>query len=345
MRLVSYGDVEIDLDGALLALAHHGRWEPARERLAQAMTAVLSGADVPAPVLRRAEEAFRRKRHLLASEDLVAWLAERELTVSDLRQYLRAEALADAGPAANPGAGADGPEAMDVPSDQLGGAARRWAVLGGVASYWAHQLANGAAAVDLGVRVPAQAGADQVQRLVEVARSDLGMPLEDRSASGLAARAALVMNLSSALEAARDSMQRTEVTEVIDEHRLAWTELDYSQMSLPSQGAALEALLCLNHDGARETEVAAMAGVALDYRLCRAEEVGAPLQGQLLSAPPRSAVGPVAVADGWAVAVLHSRRSASPQDNTVFERARETALEKKLERRLAGRAKWYAAAS
>jgi hypothetical protein len=63
---------------------------------------------------------------------------------------------------------------------------------------------------------------------------------------------------------------------------------------------------------------------------------------QLLGAVPGELLGPVVSrGGGWRVMVLRERIASDPDDPEVWNSVRDAVLEQTLERRMAGRVRWY----
>lgn len=334
MQLASYAGEEVDLDAALVQLVADGAWALERQRLADGLAALKAGTEVSPRDLKVAEEAFRRERGLLSGEDLARWLSARELKVADLRAHLQV-GLAAAEAAAR---------AQPPPPDEVREAARRAVLLSGLAIEGARQLVAGAAALDVVEHKPAAPPTEEAGELARRAADDTTLPLENRDLAYLHSLAERVLLARVALAAAHQQMPDREVEGTLAEHRVEWTELEFSELRLPTEQAAREAVLCLSEDHLELAEVGALAGAAVQHRSCPAGQLGPPLEGHLLACQPGAAVGPLRTGDVWSVAVLHRRRAPSVEDEAARRRALEIAVRKRLDRRLAGRVKWYDAA-
>lgn len=332
MLLATYGEDEVDLDSALLELLAEGDWGPARDHFARGLSALEEGFTPLAGDLKRAEERFRRQRNLLSGDDLRRWLTSRDLGIGDLRAYLRVELAAGERPGLPP------------PPADLAEACRRGLLLDGSASKAARRVVMGAAAADiLGSAAPQRPDEDW-RELATRAADDPALPVGDREGQVLGAKARRVLQLRAALGALGADLADGEVDDVLAEKALEWTELQYAELSLATPQAAREAIMCLSQDGLGLAEVAALAGTVVNRHACLAGEVSAPLSPHLLSGQPGQPLGPVRDGERWSVVVLDQRRAPSADDDGARGKAREVALSRKLERRLAGRARWHAAA-
>ena len=78
-------------------------------------------------------------------------------------------------------------------------------------------------------------------------------------------------------------------------------------------------------DGEPIADVARRAGVNVEEHVDWLEEVEPQLATRLLAAEKGDVVGPVTVHDRFVVAVVRTRTSPTPEDETVLERVRRTA--------------------
>lgn len=345
MQLAGYGGYELDLDHALIDLFIDGALQAESARLKLGLTALATGAEVKAEYVKLAEQDFRRARGLLAAEDLSQWLADREVTVAAFRAHMRTGLAAASAGAQD----ADPPGMVPFPgpgaeAETLSQAVRTAVLLEGLASGAVRRLLQGAAALELAEEPSLPPSPDETSSLAGAAGADTRLPLADRSLEGLEERAATVLRLRAGRAWAYCHVPVHDVEEVLGQHRLAWAELEYSATVLETEGAAREALLCIRDDHMALADVAAMAGAACWQQACRAEDVRPPLREHLMNSAPGTAVGPVHQEGGWAVGVLHKRCPPGHDEGWAWDRAMEIAVSTRLDRRLAGKAKWHAAA-
>lgn len=337
MQLAAYGAEEVEIDAALLEMVAGGIWQAEKERLVTALAAQGAVGELPAADVRSAEEAFRRQRGLLAADDLAVWLQSRGLGVPEMRAHLRLRlAGAKAGALTTPLASPAPAEVRE--------AALRAALLEGWLADAARRLVMGAAAVELGWSPSAPPSEEDAVALAAGAAADRSLPLGPDRGPGLVAVAARVLALRAALASAYLQLSDDDVEEVLQEHWADWAQLEYSELTLSTEGAAREAVLCVREDHLALEEVAHMASAPVRRVECRAVEVPSPLGAELLSGDPGSPIGPVRGLEGWSVAVLHQRRAPGMDDPEARDRALDIGVRRRLERRLAGRVKWYAAA-
>jgi len=327
MQAVTFDDEDLAFDALLVAATADGSWAELRGALARGLAAELDGVQPDPAAARAAESVFRRARGLLAGEDLLAWLAERDVTVGDWRAHVRRMLLAEDQSAPSPDA---------VPDLDLAIAARTAVRLEDLVARAARPLLLGAAAGEQ----PLQDDEQRATSIAASAAADLALPLADRNPEHLAVQAAAVLRLRGQLERARTELDARTVRETIAEHSLDWTVLVYDELVVQTEQAAREAMLCVGEDGMDLEAVGGLVGAQVHrHRHVAAEAaVAGP---HLLAATPGAALGPVSGADGWRMLVLRERRAPTADDPATWARARELALEQILDRRLAGRVRWH----
>jgi hypothetical protein len=325
MRAVTFEDEDLSFDALLLGAVADGSWAELRGALTRGLAAERAGAPTDTAAVREAESSFRRARGLLAGEDLRSWLDEREVTLGDWRSHVRRMLAAEEHLLATPEA---------FPELGLPDAARVAVAVEGLVGQASDVLLLGVAA---GSPALAEDTGDQARALAGRAADDLALPLADRALGRLTVEAAEVLRLRGQLDRARTEIAAETVREAIAEHLLDWTVLVYDELVLPTEQAAREAALCLGEDGMDLEEVGRLAG-APPLR-CRVSAQDA--DPRLLAGSPGAPLGPVSSVRGWQVIVLRERRAPSPDEPQTRERARELALRRVLDRRLAGRVLWH----
>jgi hypothetical protein len=322
MRAVAFGDLELSLDEILLGAVADGSWHRLRDQLSRGVAAQLAGAVLEQPAVRAAEETFRRRRNLLAAEDLHQWLDERHLTVADWQAHLQRLLLSEAW-TGSPAAGKSLAEAARI------GVALEDLVFQSALRLLAAAAASGPAPV---------VENDAVTELVAQAAGDAALPVADRSTDALNAGAATVLRLRARFEQARAAVNPRLVRETIAAQALERTELRYDEVELGTESAAREFVACVRDDGEELGAVAARADAAvMSFRV-----TGGEAEPQLLGAVPGELLGPVVSrGGGWRVMVLRERVASDPEAPEVWNSVRDAVLEQTLERRLAGRVRWY----
>jgi hypothetical protein len=322
MRAVAFGDLELGLDEILLGAVADGSWHRLRDQLSRGVAAQLAGVVLEQPAARTAEETFRTRHNLLAAEDLRQWLDERKLTIVDWRAHLERLLLAESWT----GSPADG--------EFLAEAGRIGVALEDLVFESGLRLLAGAAASG----PPPYVESDAATELAAQAAGDAALPVADRNTDGLNAGATTVLRLRAQFQQARAAVDPRLVRETIAAQALERTQLRYDEVELRTESAACEFVACVRDDGEELGAVAARAGAAVMSFRVTAGEAGP----QLLGAVPGELLGPVVSrGGGWRVMVLRERIAADPDDPEVWNSVRDAVLEQTLERRLAGRVRWY----
>jgi hypothetical protein len=120
-----------------------------------------------------------------------------------------------------------------------------------------------------------------------------------------------------------------------------WVRVRFSTLELPTAATAREAALCLREDGLSLTEVAARAGVGVDKRDALIEELDPELAKALLGAAPDELLGPVGVADGFALLSVREKIAPALGDPVIQERLEREVLRRALEREVRNRVRWH----
>jgi hypothetical protein len=251
--------------------------------------------------LAAAGEAFRYERGLLAADEMEAWLRHWGLTQAAWSSYLR-RTLSSAAPAQSGEAPSGEAEEEDIWAE---------AVCSGALFELARELAARAAAAEA-----RGTGAGAIE-------PDLGRMGEE---------------LTAFVEDALTPEARAKALEL---RSADWVRLTFTELELPEQGMANEAALCVREDGLSLAEVAERAGVALREREAFIEEVDGELSKALLSAPPGELVGPVRVADGFALLRVHEKVAPVLGDPVIQARVEEEVPRRALEREVRNRVRWH----
>jgi hypothetical protein len=325
MPAVTFDGEELYLDALLVGAVADGSWAELRTALRRGVVADQARPKLDTSAVRTAESSFRRTRGLLAGEDLLAWLAEREVTVGDWRAHVRRMLLAEEPPL---------PDSHPVSNTVLAAAEHTALAVEDVAARAARRLLLGAAA---GGPAPAH-DPRHALALATRAADDPALPLADRNLRSLSAHAARVLRLRGQMERARTEVDARAVRETVAEHRLDWTVLVYDELIVPTEPAAREAVLCVSEDRMDLAAVGLIAGAPVHQGRRIAAQGANP---HLLAGETGAPLGPIFGADGWRVLVVRERRTPALDDPDTYARARELALERILDRRLAGRVRWH----
>lgn len=120
-----------------------------------------------------------------------------------------------------------------------------------------------------------------------------------------------------------------------------WVRLSYSALEFPQAAMASEAALLVRQDGLSPGDVAGRAGVPLHEREAFLEDVEPELREPLLSAPRGELVGPLAVANGFALVCVNEKVAPSLADPVIQGRLQEEVPRRALEREVRNRVQWH----
>ncbi|HWF24968.1 MAG TPA: hypothetical protein VG275_05960 [Solirubrobacteraceae bacterium] len=290
--------------------------------------------------------AFRRARGLLAGEEYLRWLGDRELTPADVDAYLaRAAVMAQGdGHLAHAGdelARADPGELARADPAELAATIRAEATLGGHLHRWAERLAHSAAAA----RGLTAAGGDPPvaaeERIRAFITAAVAHPATGLTADDARERAPRVASLQAADEAFAEAVvTRERIVGCVAEHRLDWQRLVWEEVTFAGEGAAREAALWVREEGMALAEVADLAHAAAEVREAYCADVPE-LSSLLVAAAPGDLAGPLAAEKGWRLLRLRERTAPALEDPALAERARGIVVRDAIDRHLAGRVRWH----
>jgi hypothetical protein len=314
----------------LCAIAR-GDWRAFRERLELGLARVAAAAaPVPAADLRAAGAAHRRRRGLLAGEQLRAWLGERGLTLEDWRDFLERQVRRE-----ETGAAGDGrlraPDNRSAGAEDLVRVACAEACCGGVLEAAGDALLRWAAAESL-----AEAGAApdraEVAALMRAAADDPTTGIGALPRDELERLAGGVLALRVAHDALPAAIDEAAIDAWVQAHGADWEELEFDELAVAREGAAREAACCFREDGMELEAVAALAGTTVVRRRAPAGSVERDAAGALLAARPGELIGPLCGEEHWRLLVLARRTAATP---ALRARARDELARARIERRVA----------
>jgi len=253
-----------------------------------------------------AAASFRYGRGLLSAEQLSAWLARWELTVTEWGEYLERTLLLDAEIPAGPG--------PDTASDDSAAAEAAYvdAVCSGFLEREALTFASDMALADL---TPIEAVGDQ--------------------------RVMVERTLHAAAIARRDAASEPGVEREIARHGLDWTRLELAVLELEDPGAAREAAMCIRIDDTDISDVAAAAHAPVSHLSVYLGDLEPWLRPSLLAAQPGELVGPVEEDDQFVLLAVNDRKPASATDPELRRRAASALVERAERRATEGRVRWH----
>jgi hypothetical protein len=169
----------------------------------------------------------------------------------------------------------------------------------------------------------------------------------ERAAQDLAARAAASDATGDAdLDGGYDRFLAGAVTpealqSVLEARKADWIRVDCRTLVLPSQAAGREAALCIRDDGMALAEVAEQAGVEMREHSLYLEDAADELGKALLSAHTGELLGPVPLADRYALVLVDDKVEPSLDDPEILRRVQEAARRRAIEREVVNRVTWH----
>jgi len=298
---VTYADL-------LLVASLTGEWTQFERGTAAAVvyseTMVLDNVD-----LRNEAETFRRTRQLEAGDDLRNWLAARDISLEEWTAAL-VRGIARRRSGSGPNVETEGDSLPALSHDVLHVDAfctRLWESLAAQASDWLGAFC-----------LRGEASASPVLKRVD----EIGCW-----------RAAYLELIGRAVDTAA-------VAAVVREHELEWTTFDVEVVTVNSESAAREVVLCARDDGSGSREIALQAHARYASERVCAEILEPSVAASLQTTAIGGIVGPVARNDGWSVMWLRSRHRPSRTDPETRRRATQHIVRELLDRRLAANLRW-----
>lgn len=169
----------------------------------------------------------------------------------------------------------------------------------------------------------------------------------ERAAEELAAKAAAADATGEAdLDGAyrrfvADAVTPAALESLLDIRKADWVRVDCRTLLLPTEAAAREAALCVRDDGLSLAEVGAQAGVGMQEHALYLEDATDDLGKALLSARTGELLGPVPLADRFALVLVDDKRPPSLDDPEILRRAQEAARRRAIEREVVNRVTWH----
>lgn len=169
----------------------------------------------------------------------------------------------------------------------------------------------------------------------------------ERLAQELAAKAAVGEALS---ETDLDRAYERFVAEAVTPEALAssleirkvdWIRVDCRTLLLASEPAAREAALCVRDDGMALAEVSAQAGVEMREHSLYLEDAAGELGQALLSARTGELLGPLPLADRFALVLVDDKVEPTLDDPEILRRVQEAVRRRAIEREVVNRVTWH----
>lgn len=288
---------------------------------------VVAAADVE-----KALTELRHERKLGEAANLRAWLAERNLTLGQLRGYLRRRLLRERLPDA---------EAADVTSAEVAAVLRAEAISSGILARCAQTLRDWHAAhalkVSYSVGKTGVSDPDRVAEIVAAAMADSPSSLELFGADDIRRRTIVLNVLQNDYELIRrTAVGDDEIASRLAAHRLDWTIVSGLQLSFANEGAARETRLHVLVDGCSMTDVGKMLDRQPAHCELAIDHAPAQIRTALRGAAPGDLVGPWREGNRWSVLHLERRIEPDPDDRRLLFRARDELVDELLEGYSAG---------
>jgi hypothetical protein len=169
----------------------------------------------------------------------------------------------------------------------------------------------------------------------------------ERAARDLAARAAAAEATEEAdLDRAYNRLVAQAVTpdalrSLVEARKADWIRIDCRTLVLPSADGAREAALCVRDDGMALAEVAEQAGVEMREHSLYLEDAADELGKALLSARTGELLGPLPLADRFALVLVDGKVEPTIDDPEILRRAQEAARRRAIEREVVNRVTWH----
>ena len=269
---------------------------------------------------------FRYKRDLISGADVTTWLDAAGFSAADWTDYLARDLLRSRlSPLSDATLDAHAPTTR-----QLHQAALTEGICSGVFDEFDQSLAG---------RMALAAAADG-----DALSADGAAPSQEAEAARLARLYAHWVNGRAADDVRRRFVRALRVEQVfrglaqqlttpaalasiVDAHRVDWTRLTLDTLSLSTDHAAREAVLCLKIDGLSLYEVGALARQPVRRTSLFLEDCHPERRPALLAADAGLVLGPMATDDGrFDVSRVENRVEPALEDDRVAERARQTAI-------------------
>lgn len=324
------------VDVAIAAMVR-GEWPAFERRLTEGLSAAAraraDGVVVHDQAVESAATAFRYDRDLISGDEANAWLERAGLTNDDWLGYFardlirkkfenELERTIDLHPASTRQL-LDAAHAEGICSGQFDGFARALALrLALAVSVDQDLLARDGSAVAIGLD-------PEAARLAHLHRHWI----EERSDDEVGHRFGRALLIERAFQRAADTLATAgELQSMVEIRQIDWTCLAVESLSLATEHAAREALLCLTIDGLSLDDVGLLARQGVTRTAGFLEDLPAEWRATLLSAETGRPLGPLPSGERFGVAVVTEHTPPTLDDPRVHERARHAAVATAAER-------------
>lgn len=306
-----------------------GEWAGFERRLAEGLACAAKarreGVAADEEAIESAAVEFRYKRDLISGADVTAWLDAAGFSAADWTDYFTRELLRTRlSPVSDATLDAHGPSTR-----QLHDAALAEGVCSGSFEDFEQALAGRMSLVAAATDAASNPGSPSPHLEGEAARLAHVHShwINGRPADDVRARFVRALHVEQVFRGLAEHLTApAALAAVLDAYRVDWTRLTLDTLSLPTEHAAREAILCLKIDGLSVYEVGALARQPV-HRISLFLEDSPPEQRPaLLAADGGQILGPLAKDGRFDVWRVEARVEPALEDEQVAERARRTAI-------------------
>lgn len=281
------------------------KWEELMREVAEGLACQRAGLRPSAGAVERAAKEFRYQRRLLTAEETEGWLQRRAIDTREWFDHMQRTVLRAEHESRLPTLIGTA-TAWEDPDDK-----RVW-----VTGRCGPLL--DALAIELAERVAAH------ERLVVRRPLDV-RDLDDDVLDRLRIEVVTVHGLDA----------------IVTQRRLDWLRVEIEIGQFRDKGAAQEAVMSVRDEGLGLAEVCLLAGVEIDRRTTRLEQLEAPLHPAVLGAHEGAIVGPVEVAGHFLVAEVRSKTVPDTEDPEIVDLAAEAILRTVIRGEVEQRVTWH----
>ncbi|MGH2761729.1 MAG: hypothetical protein ACRDL0_08000 [Thermoleophilaceae bacterium] len=313
-QVFSVDDEGYRWEDVVLAARAWGEWATvesgAAEGVACAHRAAAEGAPFSQDDLGSAASAFRYARHLLAGDEMKAWLERWELDVEGWEDFIRRSLMRERWSAEL----AETAARFPAPAGEVSRALWVDAICSGALEAFAHALAA-RAAVHAALDPPAERAPETASRIALLEES---------------------------FHRFRERVLTSEALEqLVRARETDWLRFQCRALTFPHEGMAREAALCVRDDGMELEEVAGNAGASVERLHVLLEDAEPPLEDLLVSAGEGELLGPLPVGERFLLVSVDSKTNPSLEDSSIRERAERELVERAVRQEAINRVRWH----
>lgn len=315
------------MDVAIGAMAR-GEWAGFERRLAEGLACAAKARSESAPADEEAVDSalveFRYKRDLISGADVTAWLDAAGFSMADWTEYFARDLLRTRlSPVSDAVLDAHGPSTR-----QLHDAALVEGICSGTFEEFERTLAGRmslAAAAETSAMSPD--GSPPLEREAARLAHVHAHWINGRGTDDVRARFVRALRVEQIFRELADQLTTpAALAAIVDTHRVDWTRLTLDTLSLATEHAAREAILCVKVDGLSLYEVGALARQPVRRSSLFLEDSPPDQRPTLLAADAGQILGPMASEGRFVVSRVEDRVEPALEDERVAERARRRAI-------------------